>query len=164
MPKNLWILLSIFYLRGNGLSKRALSLIDRNVVFITLTTALFITAILSAFIGTSIIIGSEITNIDSIENLLIREDVIPVVIKGSFEMQFFEKNNVEIYNKLWQRIKDNLVSSEELHSYQMMSDVINGRKAIIGSVVSLYSLANNMCLNNTKARLYLGNRVVIYQY
>jgi hypothetical protein len=149
-------------LRGNGLSKTALSLIDRNVVLITSTTALFITATLSGLIGTSIIIGSEVTNIDSIEKLLIREDVIPVVIKGSFEMQFFEKNNVEIYNKLWRRIQNNLVSSQELYSHEMMSDVINGRKAIIGSVVSLYSLANNMCLNNTKARLYLGNRLVIY--
>jgi len=159
----LWILLSIFYLRGNGLSNITLFSIDRSVVFIISITALFITTTLCALIGTSIIIGSEITNIDSLEKLLMRDDVIPVVIRGSFEMQFFENNNVELYDKVWQRIKDNLVSGEELHSYQMMSDVINGKKAIIGSVVSLYGLATSMCLNNTNARLYLGNRLVIYE-
>jgi len=157
--KHLWILLTILLLRGNGLPKTTISSINRSLITLISTTCLFLTTILSALIGMSIIIGPEIANIDSLEELLQHQHIKPLLLEGSYEMQLFRNNSVDIYNRVWDKLKNNLISEEQLsRSNQIMLDIIDGNSVLIDGTVNLYGFAARICNKYPNARLYLGQR------
>jgi hypothetical protein len=126
-------------------------------------TSLFLTTISSALIGMSVIIGPEIANIDSLEELLQRQDIKPTLLEGSYEKQLFQNNSVPIYNQIWQRLKNNLISSDYMHSKDIMIDIINGKKVLIDGSINLYGFAAHLCDQYPNAKLYFGKtRLSIY--
>jgi hypothetical protein len=163
LSKYLWILFTILLLRGNGLSRIRISSISRSLIILISMTSLFLTTISSALIGMSVIIGPEIANIDSLEELLQRKDIKPTLLEGSYEKELFQNNSVEIYSKIWHRLKNNLISSDYMHSNQIMIDIINRKKVIIDGTVNLYGFAAHLCNQYPNAKLYLGKtRLLIY--
>lgn len=156
--ENFWIMLTILFLSGNGIStKAALSTINSSVFILIAIISLFLLTIISSLIGMSIIIGSEIENIDSLEELLQRNDINPLMLNRSYAIPQFKDNNVEIYMKTWDRLKINLISNSEFYNdKKLMRDIIRGKKILIDGKIHLYGFARRICSKYPNAKLYLG--------
>ena len=155
MARYLWTLMSILVLRGNGLTGRHIVSINRVVIILISMSSLFLTTIVSALIGMTVITGPEKENIDSLEDLL-AQDVMPVLQEGSYQKELFINNSVSVYHRVWQKLKNNLFSLERMYSNTSLDQVIRRQMAVIDGIDHLNGYAALLCQHRPSARLYLG--------
>lgn len=156
MARHLWTLVAILVLRGNGLTRRHVLSINRILIILISMSSLFLTTIVSALIGMTVITGPEKENIDSLQDLL-TQDVIPVLQEGSYQKELFVNNSVSVYHTVWQKLKNNLFSLQKISSNASLDDLIHRRIAIIDGIDHLNGYAAQVCHREPSARLYLGD-------
>ena len=159
MANNLWTFVAILLLRGNGLTQTDISPINKWLIILISMSSLFLTIMLSALIGMSVITGPEKGNIDSLEELL-EQDVRPVLMGGSYQEDLFFNNSVAVYQKVWHKLKNNLFSLGDMSGNKLINEIMDRRVVVIDGIMHLNGYGAHICRKYPHSKLYFGKYIL----